>query len=418
MPRPPFLGGRFIILSTDFNRAADHIRYTIGANVVPANTRYKTPNFEFIKTWEQWKTEPIPEWQHEEWKAQGAFNKGLAIVLGKLFHNNTHLFLNGIDADNQKAIDELCTRNGKTISIQELAGWTYVEQHDDRKDRMHLLVYSEGRPFVKKSSDQSKFGSELDTNEIPAIEVKNEGSIFYVSPSIHRDKDTGVERPYQIIGTDIPVLSNSFENNIDNILRKYNIPYLNGNGDGAARPGQTPIEELFKPGFKVLEGHNRHEALLRVMESLITRNRNILSSDQIKNLCHEWNNKTCDPPLDDKEFEKQWKCATKFIVDKNNNNGNNGNNNNNNDDVSKNKSKQVILDITDELLSRYIFKTLKDTEEIYYYDIRRGIYVTGGESLIKSESEKITPDISTNQVNEIINHIIRRTLIDRAEFDS
>jgi P4 family phage/plasmid primase-like protien len=70
------------------------------------------------------------------------------------------------------------------------------------------------------------------------------------------------------------------------------------------------------------------------------------------------------------------------------------------------------------LLSRYTFKTLKDTEEIYYYDIGCGIYVTGGESLIKSESEKIAPDISTNQVNEIINHIIRRTLIDRQEFDA
>jgi phage/plasmid-associated DNA primase len=233
---------------------------------------------------------------------------------------------------------------------------------------------------------------------------------------MHRDKETLIERPITIIGTNIPALSNDFEKKLDNILSKYGIPYLNnnnesGNGDAA----KIPIEELFKPSFKVLEGHNRHEALLRVMESLITRNRNILSSDQIKNLCHEWNNKTCDPPLDDKEFEKQWKCATKFIF---NNNDNGGKDNNKNDDDNKNKSKQVILDITDELLSRYTFKTLKDTEEIYYYDRGRGIYVTGGESLIKSEAENIAPDISTNQVNEIINHIIRRTLIDRQEFDA
>jgi hypothetical protein len=245
----------------------------------------------------------------------------------------------------------MCTRYGKTISIQELAQWTYVEQHDDRPDRMHILVYSEGKPFTKKSSDQSRLGCKLDANEIPAIEVKNEGSIFYVSPSIHRDKDTGVERPYQIIGTDIPVLSNSFENNIDNILSKYGIPYLNNNNEsGNDDTAKISIEDLFAPDLKIYEGHNRHEALLRAMESLIQRNKGILSEERIKQLVYEWNSEHCVPPLDNKEFEKQWKCATKFIF----NNSNNGGKDNNND-YGKNKSKQVILDITDELLSRYTF---------------------------------------------------------------
>jgi P4 family phage/plasmid primase-like protien len=405
--------------NNEFNKAADHIRYTIGANAIPCNSREKTPNFDYIKSWTKWQDEPIPEELHNEWKARGAFNNGLAIVLGKLFHNNIHLFLNGIDADNQKAIVEICTRYGKTISIQELAQWTYVEQHDDRPDRMHMLIYSEGKPFTKKSSDQSKLGSKLDANEIPAIEIKNEGSIFYVAPSIHRDKNTGVERPYQIIGTDIPVLSNSFENNIDNILSKYGIPYLNNNNEsGNGNAAKIPIEDLFAPDLKIYEGHNRHEALLRAMESLIQRNKDILSEERIKQLAYEWNSEHCVPPLDNREFEKQWKCAARFIFNSNNNGKANNSNNNNDDDVSKNKSKQVILDITDELLSRYTFKTLKDTEEIYYYDIGRGIYVTGCESLIKSEAENIAPDISTNQVNEIINHIIRRTLTDRSEFDA
>jgi hypothetical protein len=97
--------------NNEFNKAADHLRY-IGANVIPANSRGKTPNFNYILKWDKWENEPIPEWQHEEWKAQGAFNNGLAIVLGKLFHNNTNLYLNGIDVDNQKTIDELLARSG------------------------------------------------------------------------------------------------------------------------------------------------------------------------------------------------------------------------------------------------------------------------------------------------------------------
>ncbi len=76
---------------------------------------------------------------------------------------------------------------------------------------------------------------------------------------------------------------------------------------------KTPIEKLFEDNFVILEGHNRHEGLLRVMESLIFRNKDILSKEKIKVLAFEWNQQHCDPPLDNKEFEKQWACAIDFI---------------------------------------------------------------------------------------------------------
>jgi P4 family phage/plasmid primase-like protien len=277
---------------------------------------------------------------------------------------------------------------------------------------------------MRKSSDQAKFGDKLDKNEIPAIEVKNIGSIFYVAPSMHRDKKTGIERPYQIIGTDIPIISDDFDEHIDEVLSKYGIPYLQNGADNNNNSAKIPIDELFNENFRIYEGHNRSEALLRVMESLITRNRGILSPEQIKRLCHEWNNRHCIPPLDDKKFEQQWKCASKFIG-KNNNNSDSGGGNkapgDNSNDGNNNSSrigKQAILFITDKLLANYTFKTLKDTEEIYYYNPARGIYTPGGESLIKSEVEEEMPEVSTNQVNEILNHIIRRTLTDRSEFDA
>ena len=52
------------------------------------------------------------------------------------------------------------------------------------------------------------------------------------------------------------------------------------------------------------------------MESLIARNSSILSSEEIKPIARQWNLKHCSPPLDDKEFEKQWTCATDFIAKK------------------------------------------------------------------------------------------------------
>lgn len=52
------------------------------------------------------------------------------------------------------------------------------------------------------------------------------------------------------------------------------------------------------------------------MESLIARNSGILFLEEIKPLAQHWNVKHCSPPLDDKEFEKQWICATDFIAKK------------------------------------------------------------------------------------------------------
>ena len=37
-----------------------------------------------------------------------------------------------------------------------------------------------------------------------------------------------------------------------------------------------PIKDLFKPGMKVQQGNNRHEAVLRVMESVLLRLQTLL----------------------------------------------------------------------------------------------------------------------------------------------
>jgi hypothetical protein len=59
------------------------------------------------------------------------------------------------------------------------------------------------------------------------------------------------------------------------------------------------------------------------MESLLQNNRKIQLAD-IKQMAQIWNQNHCAPPLDEKEFDKQWKCALKF-VGKSINNNNNGN---------------------------------------------------------------------------------------------
>jgi len=66
-----------------------------------------------------------------------------------------------------------------------------------------------------------------------------------------------------------------------------------------------------------------------------------------------------------------------------------------------------------ELIKKYHFKATKETEDLYYYDDSQGIFVKGGEWMIKRESLKYNPGITTSTA-----HIIWGNYIDRSEFDS
>lgn len=284
------------------NDAADFWRNDIGVNVIGANTRKK----ETYESWKEWQDKPIPREVHEQWKASGAFDNGIAIIPGKVWHNSDKegLYLIGIDLDNQKAIEEVAIKG-----LEDLARHVIVEQHKDDPTKAHVLLYSY-KPFPKKSSDKVNVdtANRIQSNEIPAIEVKGLGShgILFVTPSIHKNG-----HPYQIIGTKKPNFVDDFDQHLNNIFKKYNIQYLDATNDN--NKALILIEDLFKEDYKVVEGHNRHEALMRVMESLIVRNSGIPALDKIKELAKDWNNQHCSPPLDDKEFERQWKCALDFI---------------------------------------------------------------------------------------------------------
>ena len=81
-------------------------------------------------------------------------------------------------------------------------------------------------------------------------------------------------------------------------------------------------------------------------------------------------------------------------------------------------SNDQIADIEKELLDKYHFKTVKDTEEIYYYNSEKGIFVKNGEQIIKQEYVEYFPDCKINDVDEVVFHLRFKTLIERDEFDS
>ena len=255
--------------SESFNDWADYWYYEIGMNVIPANTRKK----ETYESWLQWQENPIPVELHEQRKKNGEYNNGIAIVTSRIWRGlNEGKYLIGIDCDNKKAIEEICIRNGKTITLEELAQWTIVEQHKDNVDKAHIYILST-KAFKNKSRNiNNNSNSELST-QIPAIEVKCEKRIMFVSPSMHENG----AYPYEILGTKKPVICDEFEVHLDNIFRKYGIEYIeknkenNNNYNTSKLPNQLrqlinilDIPQDFQ--YRIPEGV-RHDMLLAFADS-------------------------------------------------------------------------------------------------------------------------------------------------------
>lgn len=87
-------------------------------------------------------------------------------------------------------------------------------------------------------------------------------------------------------------------------------------------------------------------------------------------------------------------------------------------------------DYAAELIESYNLKTLNDTDDVWHYDSKRGIFVPNAEPIIKHriERDKGMPymdengemkesDLTTRDVEEYINHIRRRTYISRQDFN-
>ena len=139
--------------------------------------------------------QPIPVEIHESYKKNRSYKNGIAIIPGKIWHGpNKGKYLVAIDLDNKKAIEEFVD---SYTSLEELKKIAIVEQHSD-PTKMHIYFIVD-REIPNKSSDKTSVESitKINTNEIPALEVKSNGKgLMFCTPSPHRNGSN-----YQIIGT-------------------------------------------------------------------------------------------------------------------------------------------------------------------------------------------------------------------------
>ena len=392
--------------------------FELGVNVSPADTINKKP----IVDWKQWQDKPMSIETFEFYKENGYYNKGIALIPGRLWRGPFEgKYLVAIDLDNNKAIEEFCRNN-----LEKLKQQTLVEQTAN-PEKMHIYFIVE-REIPNKASDKVDVSktAKIQANEIPALEVKSNGKgIMFCSYSPH-EKDGN----YQIKGTIEPQVFEAWaiQEQISIICDKFGIPYGSNNNNSTNYNNNNSdigpsIQELFSPGTKILEGHNRHLGILRVMDSLLIRNMGLLTSEQIRELAHQRNQELCVPPLDNKEMDGQWEQSFKWANRKKEERekAKQKQDQNNNNTTSKTKLEKIdpIEEAVRLLMAKHRFATIWENKEILYYDEDKGVYVKDGERLIEEEVDRTFGfDLRTAGISEVMKFIMRKTYVKMEEFDS
>lgn len=332
---------------SDTNHPIDFWYYYIGVNCLPFDSKNKVT----YEQWRKWQVQPVPIEIYQDWKNKGSFDKGIAIICGKIWRGEyKDKYLACIDIDNKKGIEEFLLHFGVYDSLEKLSQKTIVEQHKDNPERAHIYFIVE-TPLTKKSSIGTKQTKE-DVDEVPALEVKSEGKhgTIIVTPSIHKNG-----HPYEIIGTKEPMVLNkeqseNLEGVINNLYDRYNSAKTSYNSDN-----NIPISDLFEDDFIVREGNNRHLQVLRFCESEFSRSNRQLTYDEVLARAVSWNEKHCKGPLLLNDIKKLAKQAMIWISNDNNNNNRKISISQDSHDVNRSIKEKEVDDVTLlELLSRRI----------------------------------------------------------------
>jgi P4 family phage/plasmid primase-like protien len=431
-----------------FNDGANFWHYDVGVPTIPGQFKTKRP----CVFWEGYQEHPPSEEEHKEWLKQGKYSGGVMILCGQVCYRKEiqNLYLVGVDIDKQKGIDEFCTRNGKTISLQDFAAHTLVEQHDDSPDRCHIFFLIPFKIPVKGPDD------------ILGIEIKSswDHGLMRVTPSV-----TEKGHPLKIIGTaKEPVRLNELQatellQHINHICIDNGVDYLQKGNDSTGSKFLSPelrqviksldVSFANKDKVKIQSGY-RNVTLISVANSILFRhlNKDRDNEEHLKEFFFAINSFLCNPPLPNKEVETIWASAVRWAWPKILNEilhgkrkGVKAENDKQEKKQKKKEEQERIENLLDKLINEYHFKTVSTDDDIFYWDRARGIYLDGGAMIIQKRLEddylarlaafepafsnednedenKTVVDVLTNSdVKEFIGHIKRRTFFKRSEFD-
>jgi P4 family phage/plasmid primase-like protien len=429
------------------NILLDYLFYQIGANVVGlVHTEDGEPRFWGTWAWKYQRAMTDQEFENE--KTAGAYNNGVAMVMGKLWRGpNEGKYINGFDFDNQLAVKEFLKRTNTTID--KLSEKTLLEHHEDATknghlipSKMHMYVISE-RLF--ENIDTYKNYPWFDNEKMPAIEVRCKGRLLYCAPGIYKNR----VNKYQFFKVVMPSLWNDAEKIVKDMLWDFGITQhlarpRNGNGgnnlvggeEGGTngRQNNNNNDDL----FKIHEG-GRHNDLRRQMNAWTHEFYKTKLKEEVRAMCVEYNNVNCIPPLPQAEFDRLfedcWEYALKQerqkrdAAEQKNCHKEEARERYGENIISPKANDQFLQGLYEYVTQRCVYKTMRDSLEVLYYDDtdKGGLYRFSGETKIKEELEKLASEIrqttgipfalTENQRNEVVKMVVYNTLIDREKFD-
>jgi hypothetical protein len=212
-----------------------------------------------------------------------------------------------------------------------------VEQHEDDATRAHIYFYAK-KTLGNKSSNKNNpaLFPKLAGNEIPSLEIKSDRGIAYCSPSYHihghRYQVAGTIEPITLDDEQIDKLQEhltilckeyGIENADASILTKNTPPNTNEdyNAQENINEQSTLASKLWQANTIVYKGHNRHGAILSLMDSLLIKFQNeseefVFRIAEMKNqqMCKDENGNPA--PLSMEEMYSLLKQAKMFAAKK------------------------------------------------------------------------------------------------------
>jgi P4 family phage/plasmid primase-like protien len=325
----------------------------------------------------------------------GKYDRGIAVRTGRTISGKYYLI--AIDLD---GIDAVLEWFGNWEQVQGVARRTRIEWHED-KWRLHMFLLA-SKPVMNR---RIRIKESL-------MEVKCENQALFVSPSIHKEG-----KPYTTLKTGEIAIINEYQ-----LLQLQSKIDSLSDGYMSDIDKQAYIRLLEDPEYytKLGVGQGRHNGLVILGTSYYYRYNGewkYYTDAQRKAKLWEWNLKLA-VPKPEKEFEDIWK----WIVDKHRLTRDKQHEKlreeRRREQTAQTNNQGIVLNLTERVMTEFTFKTMRDNEEIYYYDNAMGVYHRYGDRLIKEYVEILDPSIKTFQVNEIIQKIKRRTPVDRDQFDN
>lgn len=332
----------------------------------------------------------------------GELVKGTKIPLGDKGKVPWHNEINENNLDQERGLCVFCGTTSNNLMVIDLDDEKLFEHFENYKNQTFIVKSGKKGYHIYFRTIETPKSKSLTNSNGQHIDILGQGKIAVLPPSIHPDTNIS----YKIISDNkIKQLTSIDENEIYQKLKSLGFTITTE---------QKPIIELHDKNFIKLEGQNRGEDLLRVIDSWKSKNPELTES-MLYLLANEYNNLHFNPPYHEDKIHSLVRQGFEYIEKKIREKEYGLNQNDEGKRISKNKN---VIDYTASLIkSTNNFVTLANTDEILLYNGK--IYSKfDAESVIKSETEKIIESCTSHDRNEVINKIKAQTYANLEEFDS